>query len=308
MFKSLKAGYEARNRALIDGHLKAMRRKFSGKIVLLDVSGQHKYMTAWAKKIGAYYVKADIAGDKVSDEQLKKALVELQTISSKVLGKPLSAAFDKKIESLLESKTQPKQTLAEHTTATQQEPESRKELYVVAALIALILAVCPYLFLRKGRKTADSGYEAVPAYTSLAAEQRQIEKPFSTADDTGNKDKLRFLRQVLENTHFDKRFTLGVPVPPGTMHVMWKDPSGKIRKSPVIDISINSLLFEEPEFTAGKIDAIECILFDKEMIVKSSLQETRENRLHAVILEDFDDNLGDRMHWIEILTRIEEVG
>ena len=345
VFKSLKAGYEARNRALIDGHLKALRRKFGGKIVFLDVSGQHKYLPVWAKKIGAYYVKAVVTDKEMSGEQLKKALIELQNISSKVLGKPLSAELEKQIESLLESKTGHKPSAPTKTADTVQEPESRIKLYI-AALFVLVITVCIYLFYGIRKKTVEPGYDPVQletalvagpdeeeeeppdfpllddsgyiaivrkkyqamAYTSLEAARRYIEKQISIADNTGNKDKLRLLRQVLDEMQFDRRFTLRIPVPPGTMHVLWKDLSGDVRKSPVIDISFNSLQFEEPEFTAEEIDAIECIPLDQKINLKRSLKETRENRCHVVILEDFDDNISDRMHWIEILTRIEEVG
>jgi hypothetical protein len=347
VFKSLKTRYEARNLELIDGHLNTLRGKFGGKIVFLDVSGQHDYLPAWAKKIDAFYVKAIVTDNKISGEQLKKALMELQNISSKVLGQPLPSDLEKQIESLLESKTGHKLSAPAPTADTVQEPESRKNLYV-AALLLSVFALSIYLYLRTRRKTGDQRYSPVQletalvsgpkeeeekkeeppdvpvlddsgyitivrkqyqamAYTSPEAARRYIEKQISIADNTGNKEKLRLLRQVLEEMHFDRRIALRIPVPSGAMHVLWKDPSGNLRKSRVINISFNSILFEEPEFTAGEIDAIECIALDLKIIVKRSLKETRENLLHVVILEDFDDNISDRMHWIEILTRIEEV-
>lgn len=348
VFKSLKAKYEARNLELIDGHLKAMREKFGGKIVFIDVSGQNDHLPTWADKIGAHYVQAVVTDNKIYGEQLKKALMELQNISGEVLKRPLPVGMENQIESLIESKTGYKRPPPVHTADTVQEPESRKKLYF-AVLFLLVIAVCIYLLFRVrmnrsdpeqapvGLETAlvsgpleedvfeeeeppdfamldDSGYISAVrkkyqamAYTSLEAARRYIEKQISIADGTGNQDKLRMLRQVLEETHFDRRFTLRIPVPPGTMHVLWKDPSGNIRKSRIIDISFNSILFEEPDFVDGEIDAIECIPLDLNITVKCSLKETRDNRLHVVILEDFNDNVGDQMHWIEILTRIEEV-
>jgi hypothetical protein len=146
------------------------------------------------------------------------------------------------------------------------------------------------------------------ASTSLEAARRYIEKEILLADSSGNLEKLRHLRQMLEDLQFNRRYSFRVNVPPGVMNVLWKDPEGGDRTSPVKNISFTSLMFEEPDFTAEQIYAVECIPFSMKMGIKSSRLKTRENRLHVVILDDFEDTVSDRMHWIEILTRIEEVG
>lgn len=338
LLESLKARYEARNNELVDGHLTGLRKKFGGKIVFLDVSGKHGYLPVMAEKINAHYVKTVIEAGENSEEEVKKALAELLIIAGKVLrpGEEEAAALKARLE----------KSARERAAAARRERDLEKWLYV-GVLLVLIIAVGACLLWRIRKKAAaapvddaaqlepavaavtepqeeeyspdfalldDRGYIATVkkkyqamASTSLEAARRYIEKEILIADKRGNLEKLRLLRQMLEEVQFDRRFSLRVPVPPGTMHVIWKDPSGNTRKSPVIDISFSSLLFEEPDFTAGKIDAIECLPLDMKMDVKNSVLETRENRLHVVILEDFDDNVRDRMHWIEMLTRIEEV-
>lgn len=345
LIASLKPRYEKRNLELIKGHLIKLRKKFGNKIVFLDVSGEYGYLPVWSDRSGARYVSSAIAEGEAAEEKLKKSLVKLQTISGEVLGKPLPAALDQKIESILDSRSGAKMPPKEPTSDAGRKTGTDTWKYG-GALLLLLLAVSAW-FIKFGKKKTpdtlveevqpdptpvdtpqketeeeppdfglldDSGYIAkvrktyrAMASTSLEAARRYIEKEISLADSTGNLDKLHHLRQMLEELQFNRRFSFRVNVAPGVMNVLWKDLKGADRTSPVQNVSFTSLLFEEPYFSAGEIYAIECAPFNIKMGVKSSRVKTRGNRLHVVILDDFEDAVTDRMHWIEILTRIEEV-
>lgn len=142
------------------------------------------------------------------------------------------------------------------------------------------------------------------AATSLEAANKFIDKEIKLAEEQGNKDKLRILREEKLKYNFDKRVEIRVPVPPGAMDVRWTDENGESHSARVINMSMNGILFDAPGFDTSRIDEIEYYTMNKTFQVeRCKIMKRNENQIVA-ILEEFTGKAGDRMKWIEILTRV----
>lgn len=146
------------------------------------------------------------------------------------------------------------------------------------------------------------------AATSLEAANKFIDIEIELAEEEGNEDRLRILREEKLKYNFDKRIELRVPVPPGAMDVHWKDMNGESHSANVINISMHGISFDAPGFDASKVDAIEYYVINQTFqIVRCKIARREEDRIVA-ILEEFAGRAKDRMKWIEILTRVGEAG
>ncbi len=142
--------------------------------------------------------------------------------------------------------------------------------------------------------------------TSLEAARKYIDKEIERAEEEGDEAKLRLLREEKLKYDFSKRVALRILVAPGAMDVLWTDEIGESHRARVIDISLNGVLFDAPGFGASRIDTIECLAMNETFHIKRSRVMRRGESLIVAVLEEFADNVSDRMKWIEILTRIEE--
>lgn len=106
---------------------------------------------------------------------------------------------------------------------------------------------------------------------------------------------------------FKRRVALRIPVPPGAMDILWEGGDGQIHRAPAVNLSLHAALFEAPGFDAVKIDTIERHGFQKVLRVKRCRIKRKKGNMVLAILDEFMDNVDDRMEWIEILTRIEEM-
>lgn len=134
---------------------------------------------------------------------------------------------------------------------------------------------------------------------------RYIDEEINTA--IGDADELRskLLVEEKEKFKFDRRVTLRIPVPPGAMEVRWTNKNGELKSGPAREISMTAVSFESRDFDGGGIDAIICPGLNLTLRVKRSDIRQREEGRVVALLEEFEDNIEDRMKWVETLTRID---
>ncbi len=105
----------------------------------------------------------------------------------------------------------------------------------------------------------------------------------------------------------DRRISLRIPVPLGSMMVHWTTKLKEKKHAPAINISMNGILIDTSELIENSIDYIKCLLPDKKFYILDSRIVRHTNDGKAVIeLLKFENDVNTRMKWVEILTRIEK--
>ncbi len=113
-------------------------------------------------------------------------------------------------------------------------------------------------------------------------------------------------RDATGNLASEKRLSLRVKTPPGSIVVHWKDREGVEKSANAINISMHGILFETAHCEADSIDYIEMPRSGQRIGVASSTIMLRDAGNFVVNLVAFERETEDRKTWVEIQTRIEE--
>lgn len=141
--------------------------------------------------------------------------------------------------------------------------------------------------------------------TSAKDVTRYIDEEINTAIGDADELRSRLIAEEKEKFKFDRRVALRIPVPPGAMDVRWINKAGELKNGPAREISMTTVSFESRDFDGDGINAIICPGLNLTLRVKRSGIRHREEGRVVALLEEFEDNIEDRMKWVETLTRID---
>lgn len=148
-------------------------------------------------------------------------------------------------------------------------------------------------------------YGAMVAISPESARQ-YIDNAINEAREAGDEARIKVLEAERRSILFDRRVSLRVPVPRGAMYALWTDAKGQKKKAPIINISMHSALLDAPDFSGDKIDEIVCSKPEGVFVILRSRMTRRSESQVIATLDEFADNILDKMKWIETLTRIND--
>lgn len=146
-------------------------------------------------------------------------------------------------------------------------------------------------------------YGAMAAISPEAARQ-YIDNAINEAREAGDEARIKVLEAERRSILFDRRISLRISVPHGVMYALWTDAKGQKKKAPIINISMSGALLDSPDFSSDKIDEIACSKPDGVFVILKSRMTRRSESQVIAMLDEFADNVLDKMKWIETLTRI----
>ncbi|MBW7995721.1 MAG: hypothetical protein FVQ81_03930 [Candidatus Glassbacteria bacterium] len=111
-------------------------------------------------------------------------------------------------------------------------------------------------------------------------------------------------RDVSINLAPEKRLSLRVKTPPGSIVVHWTDREGVDKSANAIDISMHGVLFETDLCETNSIDYIEVPRSGLRIDVALSTIKRRTAGKYVVHLVAFEREIEDRKTWVELQTRI----
>jgi hypothetical protein len=152
--------------------------------------------------------------------------------------------------------------------------------------------------------TVKRRYRALAA-TSLEAAHRYINEEISKAEQAGDEDRLEELMSHLRQGSFDRRVSLRIPAPPGTMDVVWRDTAGAEHGGGIIDISLHAVLFDASDHRGEQVVAVLYHPTGRRFGIKAYRAMERDSNQKMLVIEKFTDAITDMMNWIELLTRLE---
>ena len=333
LYSKLAGSYAKRNLVLAGQWLCMIRDSPTIQLIVLDISGSNTYTRLWAEQSGGDLVVADMES-RDPQAALRYAFSILQEKVSAALDEPLPPDATGRIETGSSPSQapvpQPAPVVAQ-TSATPLEQNESRPVAVVAVIVAVLLALSGFSMRPKHATqpasameeaitpTVDFGlldeslhyvdtvkrrYRALAA-TSLEAAHRYINDEISKAEKAGDEDRLQDLMDHLRQGSFDRRVSLRIPAPPGTMDVVWFDDAGGEHAGGIIDISLHTVLFDASGYRGEQVAAIRYHPSDRRFGVKSYRMVDRDSDQKVVVIENFAETISDMMHWIELLTRLD---
>lgn len=140
--------------------------------------------------------------------------------------------------------------------------------------------------------TARQDKDVVYRSWHTSAEMEEAESPRELSDN-------------LRHGAFDRRVSLRIPAPPGTMDVVWRGADGGEYRGEVSDISLRAVLFDAGNYLDETIVAVHYHPNGRRFGIQSYRTQGRGFNRQALVIEKFTDTITDRMNWIELLTRLD---
>lgn len=337
LFEQLGHRYFARNIDLIESHLLPLSKTLGNKLIIWDLSGTSFYLRTWAKAAGAQYLPMKVAAHENPAEIMKQAMLDLQRKSSTLIDEALPADPEKRAEAALTampeigplSKSAPPSPplpvpapVSTPAPVSQPVAEEAPADYLPWLLLVLVIgAGAVYVIRRKApaQETArppleplleplpEKEVEASPDLApDLDSAARFIAGKVQSTLDEAEALRRRLLLDKSEIGEQDRRFSLRVAVPAGAMNVTWIGSDGAEHSGRAINISMQGVRFEAPQFDAASIARIVCPKMDITLNVEHSAI-VRQDEHHAVAtVSRFGNNLDDWMQWVEIVNRIDQ--
>ncbi len=326
LFDRLSNRYHLRNIEHIESLMPAIGRNFGGKLIIWDLSGRSYYLRTWARMAGAQHLSIRLVDGEKPVERLRDALVALQEKASEMVDEPLPPDHRALVESVLAEEPETKADLKpvgegmpvavpeppppppEKKAEPAPDPPStvpvseRKDgapwPWILLAAVLLILAL--FSIRRVAARSKASDKDGPEFDVDAGFIQDQVKDALAQAES--------MRRDMIDRTvGYDgpeRRFAVRVPVLPGAMTVSWTNSDGSAGSGNGIDMSMHGVLFEAKGFDAKAIDTIAFSRHDVVLTVKRAEIHERDGDRVAAVIEEFDNNVDDRMTWIEMLTRV----
>jgi hypothetical protein len=182
-----------------------------------------------------------------------------------------------------------------------------------ATLILLLIALAIVLYFsvmrgKGGEKEELAGKTEAAGAASTKDMTRFIDKEMDRVLKDADELRSKLIKEKSEKFKFERRIDLRIPVPSGSMEVRWTNKMGETKSGPALQISMNAVMIDAGDFDGDGIDSIICPGLGLTLRVKRSDIRQRDDGKVVAMLEEFEDNVEDRMKWIETLTRIETPG
>jgi hypothetical protein len=319
--------YEKRNRELIGQWLSMIRDSPTIQFIVLDVSGSNAYARSWAGQAGGELV---VAGMKGRDPQsaLRSAFATLQEKAAAAIDEPLPRSAAERLQAEPTPPPTPAPTpapapaIAPAPAPLQKDASSRPPTIeqkgsrwgLLTAIVAGLL-VCAALFIIRKRTPAraDTSAQIPPAKPVMMdkaddkpqAAPRHTSSEMEEAEEAYEAERPRELMAHLRYGAFDRRSSMRIPAPPGTMDVVWLGADGGEHRGEVSDISLRAVLFDAGNYRDETIVAIHYHPNGRRFGIQSYRAQGRGFNQKALVIENFTDTITDRMNWIELLTRLD---
>jgi hypothetical protein len=221
----------------------------------------------------------------------------------------------------------------EERTQTAPLPDSSGN-FAIALIVVLMFALLVFIlglilyFRRKSRalaKPESNGSTPSDKESSEGSEPDLPNEPQITGIEFDNDEILNYIDRRIESAlgtveefiggtfrdatgklAAEKRLSLRVKTPPGSVVVHWTDPEGVDRFADAINISMHSILFGTDLCEADFLDYIEMPRSGLRIGVARSIIKRRDAGNFIVNLVAFERETEDRKTWVELQTRMEE--
>lgn len=326
LYKLLNHKYEKRNNEIIPGLLKKLKIKYGERLIFFDLSKKYSSLSKWADISGAGLLGVSSVGNDFDSVQgvLKDAFSELQITAARLIAEELPESYERKLRlspgMSMEGdiSNPPVNDLVKSDVDKRPEQPPMLLILVVVLVSALIVIRLKRRNIEKQMQVfvlldetlfVDSLRKKIGSVSSASVEvaRKFIDDEIEKAAAEGNSLKVKLLELEKVKFRFNRRIDLRVPVPDGAMDVVWRNKQGNEIISRIIDVSIHGLLFEASGFDADKIDKIRIYHLDQVLKVKLCRIRRRSDDLLVAILDEFNDNVSERMIWVENLSRIQDV-
>jgi len=320
-YRKLAKSYEKRNQELTGQWLSTIRDSYTVQLIALDISGSNAHIRSLADKSGAELVVADM---KSHDPQaaLRSAFATLQEKAAAAIDEPLPRAAAERIETgspppptpvpapTPAPAVAPAPAAAKTGASTRAStPGQKGPGWGLLTATVMALLVCAAFFISPKRKPAGADTSAgIPPNKPVVIEQTNDKPqaaPRHTSAEMDEAESPRELSDHLRHGAFDRRVSLRIPAPSGTMDVVWRGADGGEYRGEVSDISLRAVLFDAGNYRDETIVAVYYHPNGRRFGIQSYRTQGRGFNQKVVVIEKFTDTITDRMHWIELLTRLD---
>ncbi len=306
LYQRLSEPYRQRNLELTEKALLNLQNKIGNKLVIWDISGKSERLKQWADSLKGHHMPLDTESQEPLEDSMEEVLEATLDTTKTLMEEPEQTLEPESAETTNSLATTPATgIIPPQPPAAEPEPNSdwfRNYVYLFILFIVVTSILLLMLFRRKSVEVLEKEETLLDRDEILD----YIEQRIKSAKEDTEEFVSEVFEKATEGLGDNKRLSLRVPLPPGTVIVHWTDRDGASQSASAVDISMHGILIDTPRCDTGAIDSVEVPKKQLSLGVARSLIKRRDSEKFVITLLEFEREVEDKMAWIELQTRINE--